>query len=88
MGSRAYEHCHGVAVPRRKSADRYLETLPRVEPASGLPPTCIVKTAAGVRYKNVVSTVDAITLAGIPHYSVQDSLVEGERALLAHRGAP
>ena len=55
---------------------------------SGLPPTCIVKTATGVRYKNVVSTVDAITLAGIPHYSVQDSLVEGERALLAHRGAP
>ena len=46
-------------------------------------PVCIVKAGEGVRYMNVVDTVDELNYAGIDRFSVQDSLYEGERTLLA-----
>ncbi len=47
------------------------------------PPVCIVKTAEGVRYVQVVDAVDELNYAGIQRFSVQDSLLEQERTLLA-----
>lgn len=46
-------------------------------------PVCIVKTAEGVRYVQVVDAVDELNYAGIQRFSVQDSLLEQERTLLA-----
>jgi len=46
-------------------------------------PVCIVKAGDGVRYMNVVDAVDELNYAGIERFSVQDSLYEGERTLLA-----
>lgn len=47
------------------------------------PPVCIVKAAEGVRYVQVVDAVDELNYAGIQRFSVQDSLFEQERMLLA-----
>lgn len=55
---------------------------------SGLPSICIVKTSIGVRYKNVVHTVDAIKQAGIAQFGVQDSLFDAERMLLLVHTSP
>ncbi|MEO8589537.1 MAG: biopolymer transporter ExbD [Flavobacteriales bacterium] len=47
------------------------------------PPVCIVKAAEGTRYAQVVDAVDELNYAGIERFSVQDSLFERERTLLA-----
>lgn len=46
-------------------------------------PICIVKVADGVRYQQVVTAIDAIQLAAIEQFGLQDSLSLGERKLLA-----
>lgn len=46
-------------------------------------PVCIVKAGEGVRYVNVVDAVDELNHGGIGRFSVQDSLFEGERILMA-----
>lgn len=48
-----------------------------------LPPVCIVKADEGVPYASVVHTVDELNHAGIGRFSVQDSLLEGERKRVA-----
>lgn len=48
-----------------------------------LAPVCIVKANTDVRYEQVVHAVDELNYAGIQHFSVQDSLLEQERTLLA-----
>jgi biopolymer transport protein ExbD len=46
-------------------------------------PICIVKVEDGVRYQQVVTAIDAIHLAAIEQFGLQDSLSLGERKLLA-----
>lgn len=80
--STALQPLDGRALANTLTRYRELSAL------SGLPPICIVKTCSGVRYKNVMRTVDAIKQAGIAQFSVQDSLFDGERALLLAHAAP
>lgn len=46
-------------------------------------PICIVKVEDGARYQQVVTAIDAIHLAAIERFVLQDSLSRGERTLLA-----
>ncbi len=46
-------------------------------------PICIVKVEDGVRYQQVVTAIDAIHLAAIEQFGLQDSLSLEERELLA-----
>jgi len=46
-------------------------------------PICIVKVAEGVRFQQVVTTLDEIHYALIDQFSVVDSVTSAERALIA-----
>lgn len=46
-------------------------------------PTCIVKVADGVRFQQVVTTLDEIQYALIDQFTLVDSVTSAERALIA-----
>ncbi len=65
-----------------KALRNTLEAFKQLSMEANMPPVCIVKTSTDVRYKQVVRTVDELNRAGIDRFSVQDSLLDGERSLL------
>lgn len=65
-----------------KSLRNTLHSFHALSAQVALEPVCIVKANDGARYQNVVTAIDEIQHADITHFSIADSITQGERELL------